>query len=208
MKIYLDFDDTILDTGGFKRELARAFREAGASEEEFLNNYEAAKAKAGGFDLETILESFDRKSGFDAAAARKRAYGMLAHMDAFVYEDFFDFAKEFGKDNLVLLSFGRTAMQKTKIDNSKVALYLGEIIVTDRGKEEQFPGILKRHPGKRIYFVDDKADQIDRVKAVAPSVTAMKMERSGGLHTHTESRWADHRVKDFKEVANIINSKG
>ena len=207
MRIYLDFDDTILDTGGFKNELLKAFQSAGATEEDFRNNYEAAKAKVGGFDLDTILEAFAGTGGFDAAAARIRAYDMLYHIDAFVHDDFFDFAREFGKEQLALLSYGATPMQRIKIENSKITPYLGEIIVTDQGKEEHFPGIMERHPGKKIYFVDDKAEQIDRVKAATPGVTAMKMERPGGLHTHTESRLADHVVKDFREVANIIKSK-
>lgn len=207
MRIYLDFDDTILDTGGFKRELERVFREAGCSEEDFLGGYEAAKAKAGGFDLDTILESFARTSGFDAAAARKEAYSMLSHIDAFVHDDFFDFAREFGPDRLALISFGKTAMQRTKIENANIAPHFGEIIVTDRGKEEHFREIVKQHPGKQIFFVDDKAEQVDRVKEVAPDVTAMKMERPGGLHTHTQSRLADHKVRDFAEVANIIRNK-
>lgn len=207
MKIYLDFDDTILDTDGFIRELVRVFNSAGFTEKDFYDNYEKTKAKVGDFDLDTIFNIFAEQQEFDVRKARRSVDNLFANVDVFVHNDFFDFAKEFGKDNLSMLSFGTTPSQREKIENSKVVPYFGEIIVTDKSKEENFKDIVKKHADKKLFFVEDKADQIDKVKAATPQVTTLKIERPSGRYINTKSELTDHVVKDFYDVTNIIKGK-
>jgi FMN phosphatase YigB (HAD superfamily) len=207
MKIYLDFDDTIFDTEGFKNELVRIFGAAGFSEKDFNDNYEKSKEKAGGLDLDGLFNLFVEQGDFDVRKTRRTMDNIFANADVFVYDDFFDFAREFPKEDLAILSYGATLSQREKIENSKVVPYFREIIITNKGKEESFPDILRAYPHEDIFFVEDKADQIDRVKAVAPFITAMKMERLQGRHRDTRSSSADYVVHDFREVADIINKR-
>lgn len=207
MKIYLDFDDTILDTDGFIRELIRVFNTAGFADQDFYDNYEKTKEKVGDFDLDTIFDLFSRQQEFDVRKTRRSVDNLFANVDVFVHDDFFDFAKEFGKDKLAMLSYGTTPSQREKIENSKVVPYFGEIIVTPRSKEENFRDIVREQTGKRLFFVEDKADQIDKVKLATPQVTAMKIERPSGRYAGSVSQHADHIVKDFHDVADIIKNK-
>lgn len=204
MKIYLDFDDTIFDTESFVQELIRIFRMAGFSEKDFYDNYEKAKEKAGGLDLDGIFNLFIQQGDFDIRKTRRMMDNIFANADVFVHDDFFDFAREFPKEDLAMLSYGATLSQREKIENSKIVAHFREIIITDRGKEESFPDIVRKYPREEIFFVEDKADQIDRVKVVAPFVTAMKMERPGGRHREARSSSADYVVHDFYEAAKII----
>lgn len=207
MKIYLDFDDTILDTNGFIQELVRVFNSAGFTEKDFYDNYEKTKAKVGDFDLDTIFNIFSEQQDFDVRKTRRSVDNLFSNVDVFVHNDFFDFAKEFGKDNLSMLSFGTTPSQREKIENSKVVPYFGEIIVTDKSKEENFKDIAQKHADKQLFFVEDKADQIDKVKAATPQVTTLKIERPNGRYVDTKSALTDHIVKDFYDVTNIIKGK-
>ncbi len=207
MKIYLDFDDTIFDTGAFKNELARIFGLAGFSEKDFNDNYEKAKEKAGGLDLDAVFNLFAIQGEFDIRKIRRMVDNIFANVDVFVYDDFFDFAREFPKEDMAILSYGATLSQREKIENSKIVPYFREILITDQGKEESFPDIVRKYPQEEILFVEDKADQIDRVKVVAPFITAMKMERPEGKHRDSRSSSADYVVHDFREVADIIRKK-
>lgn len=207
MKIYLDFDDTILDTNGFIQELIRVFNSAGFSEKDFYDNYEKTKAKVGDFDLDTIFGFFSEQGDFDVRKTRRTVDNLFANVDVFVHNDFFDFAKEFGKDRLAILSFGTTPSQREKIENSKIIPYFGEIIVTPKSKEENFRDIALEHKGKQLFFVEDKADQIDLVKGAVPEVVTMKIERPSGRYINSKSELADHIVKDFNDVADIIKKK-
>ncbi len=207
MKIYLDFDDTILDTDAFIQELIRVFNSVGFTEKDFYDNYEKTKAKVGDFDLDTIFDFFAKSREFDVVKTRKSVDKLFANVDVFVHNDFFDFANDFGKDKLAMLSFGTTPSQREKIENSKIVPYFGEIVVTPKSKEENFRDIVKQHSDKKIFFVEDKADQVDRVKKSTPQVITMKIERPSGRYIKTKSNLADHVVKDFYDVANIIKGK-
>ena len=207
MKIYLDFDDTILDTDGFIKELVRIFIVAGFMEQDFYDNYAKTKDKVGDFDLDTLFHFFAAQHEFDERKTRRSVDNIFSNIDVFVHNDFLDFIKEFPKEKLALLSFGTTPGQREKIENSKIVPYFGEIIVTPKSKEENFRDILREHGDKELFFVEDKADQIDLVKALAPQVTAMKIERPSGRYTATKSERADHIVKDFYDVADIIKGR-
>jgi FMN phosphatase YigB (HAD superfamily) len=206
MKIYLDFDDTILDTGAFIRELLQLFQAAGFSEEEFYSNLERTKQKTGDFDLDTFFDHFAKKREFDQRQVRHSMDTVFANMDVFVHEDFFDFAREFGKDKLAVLSYGTTPTQRRKIENSKIVPFFDEVIVTNRGKEEDFRDIVQKHAGKQIFFVDDRAYQLDKVKEAVPSVVALKIERPSARYRAESSARADHVVRDLREAAHIIRN--
>jgi len=206
MKIYLDFDDTILNTDGFIKEMIHIFNSVGFSEKDFYDNYEKTKAKVGDFDLDTIFDFFVQSKEFDVCKTRSKVDDLFANVDVFVHNDFFDFAKAFGKEELAMLSFGTTPSQRKKIDNSKIAPYFGEIIITSKSKEENFADIVQDHPGEKIFFVEDKADQVDLVKKTTPQVIVMKIERPSGRYISSSSDLADHIVKDFHDVEKIIKN--
>jgi FMN phosphatase YigB (HAD superfamily) len=206
MKIYLDFDDTILDTGAFLRELQRVFQSAGFTEKEFYDNLKETKIRKGDFNLDTFFDLFAHAGDFDQRRLRRSVDTIFANMDVFVHDDFFDFAREFGKDKLAILSYGTTPTQREKIENSKIVPYFSEVIVTARGKDEDFREIAERHAGKRLFFVDDRANQIDKVKAAVPQVVTMKIERPGSRYLSDWSELSDHTVKDLREAALIIKN--
>lgn len=204
MKIFLDFDDTILNTGAFMNEIMKVFISAGFSQEEFRDNWEETKVKTGDFDLDVFFNLFVRTGEFDIRKTRKSMDMIFSNIDVFVHDDFFDFVKEFGKDKLAILSFGTTPFQREKIENSKIVPYFSEVIVTPKGKEEAFLQIVSDHAGKKIFFVDDRAYQINKVKEAFPDITAMKIERPNGRYREDKSAFADYIVKDFYDVADII----
>ena len=208
MKIYLDFDDTIFDTNSFTKELIRIFNAAGFTEKDFYDNLALTKKKVGGFDLDTIFNYFVAQHEFDARKTRRSIDNIFSNADVFVHNDLFDFIKEFPKEKLALLSLAApTPFQREKIENSKIVPYFSEIIVTPRNKEESFKEIAREHKGKQLFFVEDRADQIDRVKASTPQVTAMKIERPSGRYSDIKSELADYIVKDLYGVTDIIKGK-
>ncbi|MEA2098185.1 MAG: hypothetical protein U9P70_03885, partial [Patescibacteria group bacterium] len=131
---------------------------------------------------------------------------ILDDLSEFVYPDFFDFVKNFDKKDLILLSFGTIDFQGMKIKNSDIVSYFQEIIITNKDKTENLKNILKKNKDKKIFFIDDKAEQIDIIKEKLPQIIAMKMERSQGRHINTESKLADYVVKDLNEAKNICKT--
>lgn len=207
MKIYLDFDDTIFDTFTFVEELIAVWMRAGFTEEDFDRAYRETQARAGDFDMETLIKVFAETRSFDEVQTRRRIEKLLASADAFVYPDFFTFAQLFAKEDLKMLSFGTTDFQRDKIENAAVVPFFGELVITSESKEIAFAEIVKEHSREKIFFVEDKADQVDKVKELFPAVVTFKIERSNGRHRKTHSARTDFRVKNLNEVAELLKSK-
>ena len=128
----------------------------------------------------------------------------MEKIDGFVYSDFISFAESFNKKDLILLSCGGISFQKEKIEKSKIIPFFNEIIITPKDKVENFKSISQKYKNEKIFFIDDKASQIDLVKKEFPKVIALKMERPQGRHTDTKSELADYVVNDFYQAREII----
>ena len=206
MKIVLDFDDTIFNTYQLMQESLAVFNGLGFQEEQFWDAYAKCKEKVGDFDPKTIIDLLSEVKSFDKIKAEKEIGLILDNSKDFVYSDFFNFAKSFSKNDLILLSFTTTGTQKIKIDNSKITEFFGSIIITHRDKTEELKPILKKYKEEKIFFIDDKTSQVDNIKNKLPKVITMKIKRPQGVDIMTESRLADYIIKDLKEAKNIINN--
>ncbi len=204
MKIVLDFDDTIFNTYGLLNDFLKVYKKAGFREEEFYSGYEKVKERFKDFDLKLIMDVLYDLRQFDKNKARERIACILEKTDSYVYSDFVDFTKNFKKINLTLLSYGTTKFQKEKIEKSKIVPLLNEIIITENDKADDFENITRKYGSEKIFFIDDRADQIDSVKKNFPQITTLKMERLQGRYTKAKSKLTDYIVKDFYEARDII----
>jgi len=205
MKIIIDFDDTIFNTYKMMQEFIKSFKKAGFSSEEFKEIYRKSKEKKGDFDQKTIISLFGKLRPFDKRQVAKELADILERAEEFVYPDFRKFVDNFPKKELILLSFGSTNYQKIKIENSGVGKYFDKIYVTNKNKVFNLEKIYRKYAGDRIVFIDDKAEEIDKVKEKFPGVIALKMERPRGGHNSIKSEKADYVVNNFAQVRDAIN---
>jgi FMN phosphatase YigB (HAD superfamily) len=204
MKIVLDFDDTIFNTRELIQCFFWVFKQVGFSSEEFFNGFEMVRKKRRDFDLPTFVDLLNEKKPFDKKSVKSQLDAIVDKSDILVYPDFLEFVRKFDKDSLMILSFGTTPFQKTKIERSNILPFFGEVIITDKNKDEDIGLILKKYNHEKIFFVEDKATQIDMVKRKFPEVVVMKMERPEGRFNDIKSEFADFIVRDFNDVEKII----
>lgn len=205
MKIILDFDDTIFNTYKMMQEFIKSFKKVGFSSEEFKEIYKKSKEKKGDFDQKTVISLFGKLRPFDKHQVVKELAEILERAEDFVYSDFHKFIDNFPKKELILLSFGSTGYQKIKIENSGVKKYFNKVHITNKNKVFNLGNIYRKYAGDRIVFIDDKAEEIDKVKERFPCVIALKMERPRGGHIKIKSELADYTVKNLGEAKKIIN---
>ncbi|MCK5332290.1 hypothetical protein KAJ41_00305 [Candidatus Parcubacteria bacterium] len=205
MKIILDFDDTIFNTFGMLEELAGVFEKVGFSKEEFFQTYQKTTDRVGDFDLETAINIFEENKAFDREKVKKELNLIIEKADNFVYCDFFNFIRNFKKEELLLLSFGTTDFQKYKIEKSGIVPYFNEVIITSRSKADDIENISKKHNGN-IVFIEDKARIIDEVKEKNPDVVTMKIIRRQGRHVEENSRLTNYIIQDLFRLEDVINN--
>ena len=206
MKIILDFDNTIFNTLLMLNEFLKVFQEAGFTEEKFWNNYEKTKEKIGGFDQKVFIDLLGDSSFFDKKKTKEKMDSILSRASNFIYPDFADFAKSFNKRDLMLLSYGVTDFQKRKIEKSKIASMLNEIIITSKSKDKSFKIIRQKYQGEKLFFIEDNGEQIDRVKKEFPEVIALKMKRPQYQYIEIKSKLANCIIKNLYEAREIIKN--
>lgn len=205
MKIIIDFDDTIFNTYKLMQELIGSFKKVGFTSDEFKEIYKKSREKKGDFDQKTVISLFGELRPFDKHQVAKELAELIDRAEDFVYPDFYKFADSFLRKELVLLSFGSTDYQKIKIENSGVKNYFDKVYVTNKDKVFDLEHIYRKNASDVIVFIDDKAEEIDKVKEKFPDVVALKMERPRGGNVNIKSEKADYVVNNFAQVKKVIN---
>lgn len=205
MKIILDFDDTIFSTYAFIEEKIKIFNKEGFSREEYFINYEKVKKEKGYFDVDLIIDLFYKNKKFDKKRIKNEIQTVIINSKIFIYQDFFDFAKSFDKKDLALVSVGLKEIQVGKIKNTGIVSFFNKVSIPLKYKSDEIELIVKKYPLEKIFFIDDKAKQIDEAKKRLPGIVAIKMERSTGRHILLKSELADYVVKNLDEAKKIIN---
>lgn len=205
MKIILDFDDTIFNTHRLFNDFLNIFLKAGFLKKEFLDNYQETKKRTGYLNLEMASDLLFHKTKIsNQKSVKKETENISSRMKQFVYPDFFIFAKNFNKNNLILLSYGNSKFQNRKIEKSQIIPFFSEIIIAPKDKIETIKVISQKYKKEKLFFIDDKAEQVDSVKEKFPQIITMKMERPHGKHINIKSKLANYIVKDLNEAKNII----
>ncbi len=205
MKIVLDFDDTIFDTGAYIEEKIKIFAQEGFTREEYFFNYEKVIKEKGYFDADSIIDLFFKSKKFDKEKIKNKIESVIKKTKVFIYEDFYDFVGSFDKKDLMLVSVGVGEPHKRKIENTGIAAFFDKIAISKKYKSEEIELLVKKYPSEQIFFIDDKAKQIDEAKKRLPQIVAIKMERPTGRHILPKSELADYAVKNFIEAKKIIN---
>lgn len=205
MKIILDFDDAIFDTGGFNREIANIFIKSGFSEDDYERNYQRSMDSKSNFDADFIIELFAEIKQTNKGKIKSKIEAVIKGSKKFVYDDFYDFAKSFNKKDLTLVSAGLKEIQAMKIANAGIVSFFNKISIPKKYKSDEIKLIAQKYPAENIFFIDDKAKQIDEAKKRLPRITAIKMERASGRHILPKSELADYAVKNFAQVKDIIS---
>jgi FMN phosphatase YigB (HAD superfamily) len=205
MKLILDFDDTIFDTGSWMEEIINIFIGEGFTREEYFVNYERSKKEKGDFDIDSMIGFFGEKKGIDKKKIKSKIDALIKNSKKFVYEDFFDFVRGFEKKDLILVSVGLKEIQMGKIENSGIVPFLSRVSIPKKYKSDEIDLVSKKYPSEKIFFIDDKAKQIDEAKRRLPQIVAIKMERPTGRHVALKSELADFTVKNLSEAKEIIN---
>ncbi|MFZ2970204.1 MAG: hypothetical protein WA063_03595 [Minisyncoccia bacterium] len=154
----------------------------------------------------TVLNTYEMFKNFDFGAKDAQSGLIIAAKTSksFIFKDVVDFAENFEKKDLILLSRGANEFQKEKIKNSGVEFFFGKIIIISKDKVDEISQIYAEHSKEKIFFIDDRAEEIDKVKKKFPQIITMKMERPMGKYVEIKSELTDYTIKDLLEAKEII----
>jgi FMN phosphatase YigB (HAD superfamily) len=208
-KIFIDFDDTLFNTAALKKALIKAFKANGVSRADFIASYKdyptVTKSGLKKYNPDQQIEILHKRLGINKAKIKNDLRKLVESSGKFVFRDARPFLREFGKNNVCLVSFARTKFQCQKIKFSGLVGEFSKVVVSDKSKAEVIEKNIGRDKAK-IIFIDDRIDQIDFVKKKFPRSVTFLMARRAGRFKERDSKFVDFEVKNLKEAEKIIRS--
>lgn len=208
--IFIDFDDVIFNTQQFKHDFKDMFVEYGVPEEIFDKYYNDPNDQSATktFDPWRQISNIGEELKIDTEKLVFLMEEFLADISRYVFEDVPEFAEKFGKQNIYIVSFGEMSYQTTKIENSKIVEIIGNIVVTQDTKSNAIADILnkvKPEEKEKIYFLDDRIEQIKDVKGNFPQIVTILLKRPEGRYQEMQmENCCDYQACNLREAEQII----
>lgn len=213
MKIFIDFDDVIFNTGKFKKELTKVFLNNGIAKDVFEKYYydypvRQKNGKLKKYDPLKHIERIKKNMKIPAADLKKALDKFTGDTKKYVFRDAEIFLKSFNKNDLYLVSYARTKFQENKIKNSGISKYFKKMVIIDELKSSAIKEFFRKDKIKKeegLYFLDDRVEQIESVKKKYPFIVTILVKRKEGRYSDEKNKYCDFEVKNLEEVKEIIN---
>ncbi|MBW6440906.1 HAD hydrolase-like protein [Patescibacteria group bacterium] len=203
MKIVIGFDDTIFNTYKLIKNILDNLKKAGYKSEEFQEIYKKAKQKKVDFNQREVVTLLEKLDFNNKSEVVQEMVLLLKNAEKFIYPDFYRFVDNFKKKDLILLSSGKTSLQKKKIENSKISNYFDKVFVTE-DKIKKLELIYKKYSRDRLFFIDDRPSDIDQAERLMLGIVTLKMERARGVYTKQSSSKTNFEIRNFSQAKKII----
>jgi hypothetical protein len=106
------------------------------------------------------------------------------------------------------VSFGEKEFQTKKVANSAIDKFIPNIIITDSSKAIEIRKILedsKKQENEKMYFLDDRTEQIEEIKKEFPEMITILVKRPEGRYQEMQKEaCCDFQVHNLKEAQEII----
>lgn len=209
MKVFVDFDDVIFNTGKFKTDLKELFLAEGIDGEMFDKHYYDPKDTRRLKMFDPILHALriETETGISMQELMIKIGIFLKDVSKYVFEDVGDFLKFVGKKNVYLISYGDEKFVKLKVTGSGIMRNIAGVRVADGRKSDVIKKIILAEnfsANEKIFFLDDRSEQIADVKKEIPKVFTIIVKRPEGRYDDPKETFCDFEAKDFREAQEII----
>ena len=206
MKIFIDFDDVLFNTKKFREDLQNLFFQHGISREVFEKNY-FSSGKIKTYDPWEHIETISKEEKINKNEILKELEEFMIDTNPYLFEDSVDFLKSFDEQFVCIVSYGDSKFQGMKIGECRVGKYCKEIKITNQLKSDVIEEEIKKWDGKeKIFFIEDRTEQIEDVKRIFPFIETIFMRRSEGRYADEKTSLCDYEARNLQEVEELIKS--
>ncbi len=204
MKIFIDFDDTILNTTkGFFTALRDVFVRNGVPAEMVDRTYEQCVAQQRASDLHytpQVHADFLRAEGYALLGFERSYEQLLSHTSRWVYRDFAPFMQQCAMP-VTILSHGDQVFQMAKISASGVVPLVEDVIIVQNAKAPAIARDMSDASEDGVVLVDNDAHIFPAVKALRRPTMTVHMTRGGVV---CENRTCDAHCTSFADLCAIL----
>lgn len=168
-KLFVDLDDTLINTSWLKEELIRLVSDLGVERETVLQRYNQSKDENGIPDLNVFASSFVDQNliGEDI---RSRIDNLYSNMDEdkFYTERMLWIEEKYPRDKYeyILMTKGIEDDQNRKMRNFNLQALFDRVYVVKESKAEAINGLVQQ--GERFVIIDDKISELKSIQEDYP----------------------------------------
>jgi hypothetical protein len=215
MKIFIDFDDVIFNTGKFKEDfLNEVFIKNGATQADFTETYyhffKKDKQVNKYYDPKKQIEALGKKEHINGKKLEKDFYIFMKDLKKYVFGDVAYFFEKISKRDLFLISYGDPLFQKMKIEGTHTAAFFGKIILGKFRKMDLISKAVEEHKlsqNEKVIVIDDLPKHLKKMGALKERLITFHLRRSEGRYKELICDNADYEVKNLRAVAQIIKKE-
>ncbi len=199
MKIFIDFDDTLIDRTRFMRDFYAMFD--GVSSESLKETYDRFRTHQA-FDLKNFAAEVELMHGIPERDVIAKLTALRDRVHAYRFEEsrpFLEQLKQRGH-TITLVTFAEdTTWQWGKIHASGLYDLLDDVHITTRGKEEVLRELTNGEP---FCFIDDSGKEVEAVQKMYPhALCFLKVHDNGKADGFTDSLTS---FRSFHEIIDRI----
>ena len=209
---FVDFDDVLFNTRDFMADLIAACAPFGISPKQWRDAYRNRTGDVPGvhapFTIERFAAVLGERTGVSAArlADAMRAIAMR-DLPRYVFADSVPFLRAVGRDHAMVLTYGDTEFQMTRVRDSGIAREVAEVFVTQSQKVEVIADYLAAHPSVAptdIVYLDDRATYFGPVKERLPEVRTVLVARPERRYADAPTDACDTVVESLAQAQDIV----
>lgn len=199
-RIYIDLDNTLIDSTYRYGEEIKIAEKYGFSTEEYKSAGERLRKSS-----ETRGYNFKQIFHFLAEAKPDLSFSMYKELDALLdrkypFSDTEEFLASFPREELIILTQGDLETQQRKIKAHNFQQFVKKVEVVAGGQKPH--AII---PEKHTFFLDDTPRQIDLVKNFHTLVHCIQVRNPPPWEKQTESLLKDVHLPSLTDAAKYIN---
>lgn len=177
--VFVDLDDTIIDTKSFKQQFFSLLSSrSGKAEEEIVAIYEQKRASIQEENwFKDFLQSLSTLTGFSFPQIERMLNESLRQTQS--DQALLTQIQEL-KHKKVLFTYGNQMFQQKKIQLFKLARVFDQVIITNHDKFEVFSDFVRRSPSDNFILIDNKVSLLTSVKKSFPQVRSLTKEEFRG----------------------------
>lgn len=177
-KIFVDLDDTLIDTASIKDSMFEAVVAQNVPREEVEKKYREIR-ESGGFSLSEFCQSF-AEYDVDPGELERSLNAIFDKSEDLLLEDRLEWlGNRFPEEEYewILLTLGDESIQERKIFALKLQSIFHRIVVVTGSKAEALKNLVE--PDESFIIVDDRGNVLEEVRREFPNAEAYQAQETG-----------------------------
>ena len=202
IRIYLDLDNTAMDSRRVYDHIVTVISEHGFSREQCEEHFRAIKENWGAYSPAHHVELLARRQQPLDESFLQKIFAFIDRGDM-LFPDTLPFLKEFAKEEVIILTLGHQDHQMKKIATHGLKQFVSDIIITLDDKSSR----ISKANVDLIFFLDDAPREIEAMKKAHPEIFCIQVRTVASWEIQRSTAYADAHAATLTEAAHFIRAK-